>query len=331
MAVVATGFFDGVHLGHRQVIQALVSCARERGEEAIAVTFAQHPRTVLQQDAYALRLLNSPLEKEALLRSLGVDRVEALPFDRAFARMTAEEYLREVLVGRFGATALVLGYDNRLGSDRLTPDRIKPLAESLGLGVIIVPQTSIYEQSGSSPLQTSGCAGPLPLPAEAGPSLLRSRGWLRSAAGTAGTATVAVSSTKIREALEQGAVEAAAAMLGYWYGLRGVVVGGKQLGRELGFPTANLRLYDPMKLIPRHGVYLTEIELRGKLYWGMTNVDDVLETNIFDFEGDIYGVDLEVRFRHFMREKRTFDSLDALQAQLAADERACRALISRAV
>ena len=138
MAVVATGFFDGVHLGHRQVIQALVSCARERGEEAIAVTFAQHPRTVLQQDAYALRLLNSPLEKEALLRSLGVDRVEALPFDRAFARLTAAEYLREVLVGRFGATALVLGYDNRLGSDRLTPDRIKPLAESLGLEVIIV-------------------------------------------------------------------------------------------------------------------------------------------------------------------------------------------------
>ena len=116
-------------------------------------------------------------------------------------------------------------------------------------------------------------------------------------------------------------------MLGYWYGLRGVVVGGKQLGRELGFPTANLRLYDPMKLVPRYGVYLTEIELRGKLYWGMTNVGDVLETNIFDFQGDIYGADLVVRFRHFLREERTFDDLDALQAQLAADERACRALI----
>ena len=327
MAVVATGFFDGVHLGHRQVIQALVSCARERGEEAIAVTFAQHPRTVLQQDAYALRLLNSPLEKEALLRSLGVDRVEALPFDRAFARLTAGEYLREVLVGRFGATALVLGYDNRLGSDRLTPDRIKPLAESLGLEVIIVSPTSISEQFGSSPLQTSDCVGPLPLPSEAGPSLLRSRGWLRSAEGTAGTAAVTISSTKIREALERGEVEVAAAMLGYWYGLRGVVVGGKQLGRELGFPTANLRLYDPMKLIPKHGVYLTEIELRDKLYWGMTNVGDVLETNIFDFQGDIYGADLTVRFRHFLREDRKFDDLDALQAQLAADERDCRALI----
>ena len=113
MAVVATGFLDGVHLGHRRVIQTLVSSAREKGEEAIVVTFVQHPRAVLQQDARSLRLLNSPQEKEALLRSLGVDRVVALPFDRAFARLTAAEYIRDVLVGRFGATTLIL---------RLTPD-----------------------------------------------------------------------------------------------------------------------------------------------------------------------------------------------------------------
>ena len=327
MAVVATGFFDGVHLGHRQVIQALVSCARERGEEAIAVTFAQHPRTVLQQDAYALRLLNSPLEKEALLRSLGVDRVEALPFDRAFARLTAAEYLREVLVGRFGATALVLGYDNRLGSDRLTPDRIKPLAESLGLQVIIVsPELRLQ---GAAPQNFASLIPPTA--SQRVPPVHEATGGHGFAgqplADAAGSEQYAISSTKIREALERGEVEAAAAMLGYWYGLRGVVVGGKQLGRELGFPTANLRLYDPMKLVPKHGVYLTEIELRGRVYWGMTNVDDVLETNIFDFRGDIYGVDLTVRFRHFLREERAFDDLDALQAQLAADERACRALI----
>ena len=331
MAVVATGFFDGVHLGHRQVIQALVSCARERGEEAIAVTFAQHPRTVLGQDAHALRLLNSPEEKEELLRALGVDRVETLPFDKAFARLGACEYIRDVLVARFGATALVLGYDNRLGSDCLTPDRIKPLAEYFGLEVVIVPPASIYEQSGSSPLQTSDCVGPLPLPAEAGPSLLRSRGWLRSAEGTAGTATVAVSSTKIREALEGGDVETARAMLGYWYGLRGVVVGGKHLGREIGYPTANLRLCDPLKMVPKRGVYLTEIEVLGERHWGMTNVDDVLETYIFDFEGDVYGAELCVRFRHYLRDMRALDTLEALHTQLAADEKACRALIARSV
>ena len=117
MAVVATGFFDGVHLGHRRVIETLVSSARKRGEEAIVVTFAQHPRAVLQQDAHTLRLLCSSEEKVSLLRDLGVDRVETLPFDRTFARLTAEQYLRDVLRDRLGATLLILGYDNRLGSD----------------------------------------------------------------------------------------------------------------------------------------------------------------------------------------------------------------------
>jgi len=287
MAVVATGFFDGVHLGHRQVIQTLVSSARQRGEEAIVVTFAQHPRAVLQQDARDLRLLNSPQEKEALLRGLGVDRVEVLPFDKAFARLTAEQYIRTVLQERLGATVLVLGYDNRLGSDRLTPDQIAPLAQSLGLEVVIVPAavTGVVE------------------------------------------AATAVSSTKIREALCRGAVDAAGSMLGYAYMLRGIVVGGKQLGRTLGYPTANLRLYDPMKLVPARGVYLTEVEVLGGHHWGMTNVGDIIETHIFDFSEDIYGLDLQIRFRRWLRAMRSFDGLDALKAQLAADEAACRGML----
>ena len=284
MAVVATGFFDGVHLGHRQVIQTLVSSARERGEEAIVVTFAQHPRAVLQQDARTLRLLNSPQEKEALLRDLGVDRVETLPFDRSFARLSAADYLRTVLRDRLGATLLVLGYDNRVGSDRLGPAALQPLAERLGMAVEVVP------------------------------------------ASTAGD--VVVSSTKIRKALEEGRVEDAEGMLGYAYGLRGVVVSGKQLGRKLGFPTANLRLYDPMKLIPARGVYLTEVEVLGRPWWGMTNVGDVIETNIFDFNEDIYGLDLGIRFRRHLRDMHSFDSLEALSKQLAADRVACRELIS---
>jgi len=328
MAVVATGFFDGVHLGHRQVIQTLVSSARQRGEEAIVVTFAQHPRAVLQQDARTLRLLNSPAEKAALLRALGVDRVETLTFDRAFAQMPAEEYLRTVLRDRLGATLLVLGYDNRLGSDCLTPDLIQPLAESLGLQVLIVPPTSATSLPGSQPLQTSGCAGPFP-PQSGGPLPLSNRGWLRSGEAAAESAPSAevVSSTKIRRALEEGRVEDAERMLGYAYSLRGVVVGGKQLGRTLGFPTANLRLYDPMKLVPARGVYLTEVEVLGGHYWGMTNIGDIIETNIFDFDEDIYGLDLSIRFRRWLRAMQSFDSLDALAAQLAADRDACRALL----
>ena len=282
MAVVATGFFDGVHLGHRQVIQTLVSSARERGEEAIVVTFAQHPRAVLQQDARTLRLLNSPQEKEAQLRALGVDRVETLPFDRNFARLTAEEYLRTVLRDRLGATLLILGYDNRVGSDMLGPAALQPLAERLGMAVEVVPASSAGD--------------------------------------------IVISSTKIRKSLEEGRVEDAEAMLGYPYRLRGVVVSGKQLGRTIGFPTANLRLYDPMKLIPARGVYLTEVEVLGRHLWGMTNVGDIIATHIFDFNEDIYGLDLEIRFRRWLRPMRPMENLDALKAQLAADEAACRAI-----
>ena len=283
MAVVATGFFDGVHLGHRQVIQALVSSARARGEEAIVVTFAQHPRAVLQQDARTLRLLNSPQEKEALLRGLGVDRVETLPFDRSFARLSAADYIRDILRDRLGATLLVLGYDNRLGSDCKGPADLVPLAEKLGLAVEVVPASMASD--------------------------------------------IVVSSSKIRKALEEGRVEDAEAMLGYSYGLRGVVVSGKQLGRTIGFPTANLRLYDPMKLVPARGVYLTEVEVLGGHYWGMTNVGDIIETNIFNFNEDIYGLDLGIRFRRWLRAMRPMESLDALKAQLAADHASCRELI----
>lgn len=136
MAVVATGFFDGVHLGHRKVIETLVSSARERGEEAIVVTFAQHPRLVLGQDAEALRMLTTQEEKTALLKGLGVDRVEVVNFTKEFASLTAYEYLREVVKARFGATAIVLGYDTRIGSDRQTVEGIRSLATALGLEVI---------------------------------------------------------------------------------------------------------------------------------------------------------------------------------------------------
>jgi len=283
MAVIATGFFDGVHLGHREVINNLVSSARQRGEEAIVITFAQHPRAVLQQDARTLRFLCSTDEKVRLLKEAGVDRVEILEFSRNFAAMSARDYLSEVVIGRFAATCLVLGYDNRLGSDKQTPDQIVPMARELGLEVVVVPAGS----------------------AESG---------------------VVVSSTKIREALSRGDVEAAAAMLGYDYSVCGPVVSGKQLGRTIGFPTANMMLYEPLKLIPAKGVYLTEVEVLGGRYYGMTNVGDIIETHIFDFSEDIYGLDLKVIFKKRLRDGKRFSSVDELKSQLIIDEESCRVL-----
>lgn len=283
MAVIATGFFDGVHLGHREVIDTLVSSARQRGEEAIVITFAQHPRAVLQQDASSLRFLNSPEEKVSLLKAAGVDRVEVLPFSREFAKMSAEEYLREVVIKTYAASLLVLGYDNRLGSDKLLPAQLRPLAESLGLEVKIVEPESFGEG-------------------------------------------VLISSTKIRETLAQGDVEAAAAMLGYEYSLHGPVVSGKQLGRTIGFPTANMMMYEPLKLIPARAAYLTEVEILGRRYYGMTNVADVIETHIFDFDEFIYGLDIKVIFKKRLRGGKRFSSVDELKAQLTIDAESCRAL-----
>ena len=283
MAVVATGFFDGVHLGHRRVISALVSSARERAEEAIVVTFATHPRAVLQQDARTLRRLSSPAEKAALLKSLGVDRVEVLDFTRDFSRMKAEEYLRDIVRDRLGGTAVLLGYDNRLGSDQLSPEQLRPLAGRLGMDVVIVP-----------PARLDG--------------------------------DIIVSSTKIRAALSEGRVGDAAAMLGYEYPVSGVVVSGKQLGRKIGFPTANMQLYEPLKLIPGRGVYLSEVETLGRRFYGMTNVGDIIETNIFDFSEDIYGLDITVKFKKRLRDGKRLNSIEELKAQLTCDEALCREL-----
>jgi len=280
MAVVATGFFDGVHLGHRRVIDALVRSARMRAERAVAVTFSQHPRAVLQQDATSLRLLNSTSEKMQLLKGLGVDHVEILPFTKEFASMTAEEYIRDVLVGRLGATAVVIGYDNRFGSDCLSLQQIADLLEKYGMETI-----------------------------------------------RAGVEDSTVSSTSIRRALSLGNVEEASEMLGYSYSLCGVVVPGKRLGRTIGFPTANLQLMDPLKQIPSGGVYLTMSTVMGRTFPSMTNVGDVIETNIFDFDEDIYSLELCVSFLRRIRDMRVFSSLEELSSQLAADRSTCLSLL----
>lgn len=288
--VVATGFFDGVHLGHRLVVERLVEAARERGDNSLVVTFWPHPRNVLQDDARNLRLLTSLDEKKALLESLGVDRVEVLPFTREFSALTTEAYLKDHIIEALGGKAILLGYDNRLGSDPMTPDSIQTLAESLGLDVIRADKVS-----------TPG--------------------------------GVVVSSTKIRAAVSDGDVAGAAAMLGRPYSLFGVVVTGDQLGRTIGFPTANMQLYEPLKLLPANGVYKVEVETLGRKFLGMCNIGvrptvrtgchRTVETNIFGFDEDIYGLDIRLTFLRRIREERKFATISDLRERLQADRREC--------
>ena len=304
--IATTGFFDGVHLGHRLVIERLVSMARERGDESLVVTFWPHPRAVLQDGARELRLLNALEEKKELLRALGVDRVEVLDFTRSFAALTAEQYLREILRDRFGVTTLLMGYDNRLGSDRLTAAALKQIADGIGMELVEL-----------SPLSFRASEAPLSFRAEP----------------QAESRNLEISSTQIRAALENGDIKSATEMLGYGYALKGVVVAGNRLGRTIGFPTANMRLYEPLKLVPGRGVYVVEAEVLGKRYRGMTNIGlrptvggsfTTIETHILDFDEDIYGLPLRITFLRRLRDEVHFPSLEALKDQLEKDRDCCR-------
>ena len=292
--VVATGFFDGVHLGHRQVIKHLVDAAAVRGVESTVLTFWPHPRNVLQKEARDLRLLTTLQQKKELLHELGVDHVEVLPFTKDFSSITVKEYLRETVIGKYGGTAVLLGYDNRIGCDAKDADHVARIAESIGLDVI---RADMY----------------------------------------ASETGVAVSSTKIRERLSDGDVTGAAEMLGYRYSLHGVVVAGNRLGRTIGFPTANMQLYEPLKLIPANGVYFVTVKTLGRELYGMCNIGcrptvsegnaRTIETNIFGFDEDIYGLDMEISFVSKIRDEIRFDSLEALRGQLALDRDTCLELL----
>lgn len=288
--VIATGFFDGVHIGHRHVISTLIDEARRRGDESMVVTFWPHPRNVLQDDARNLRLLTSLDEKTELLKGLGVDHVEVLPFTKEFSRLTSRQYIHEYLVGRFGCKAILLGYDNRLGSDLAGPDEIGKIAEAEGVDVILCSKIEI-------------------------------------------PGGLVISSTKIRKAISSGCIEEANQMLGYEYSLLGVVVAGNQLGRTIGFPTANMQLYEPLKLVPGNGVYKVRVEAVGRILAGMCNIGLrptvshdtrlTIETNIFDFDEDIYGLPIKVTFLRKIRDEHRFSSISELKAQLEQDRNSC--------
>ena len=310
MAVAATGFFDGVHLGHREVIKTLLETAHKRGEQSLVITFWPHPRVVLGKDPRGLRLLNSLDEKRSALLSLGVDRVEVVPFTRDFAALTAREYL-DMLRRDYGVSSIVLGYDNRFGSDQLSTKEIAELAGEMW--------------GSDSPRQNVSLS--LDPTAIAVPPLMVPRVaqfcWGESASPDF------ISSTKIRKALEAGEVAAASAMLGYEYSLSGVVVSGNMMGRTIGFPTANMKLREPLKCLPGVGAYLSRVELEGRQLWGMTNIDhnEKIETNIFDFDEQIYGLDLKVSFVRKLRDEIHFKSFDELKNQLEKDRESANNII----
>lgn len=279
------GSFDGVHCGHRAMINEARNFAVQRGLPLMVITFARHPR-LLFSGWESPFLLTSTDEKLELLRQIGVDYCVLLDFDEAMASLTAKEFMNNILLKKLNVSLLVIGYDHRFG---------RPLAgEGVGDYMEYGRQCGI-EVCQASPYTTDG---------------------------------IKVSSSKIRGALTAGEVVEAAHMLGRNYFITGRVVHGAAIGRRLGFPTANISIYEPLKLLPKDGVYEVMLYIAGHEYNGVMNVgckptlnssERTIEVFIIDFEGNIYDADVKVEFVRRLREERRFASLEDLRKQIEID------------
>ncbi|ESZ07558.1 MULTISPECIES: bifunctional riboflavin kinase/FAD synthetase [unclassified Mesorhizobium] len=292
--VVAIGNFDGVHRGHQAVLDRALAEAGRRGVPALVLTFEPHPRKVFRPDM-PLFVLTPPPMKARLLSHLGFAALVEQPFTRAFAGLSAEAFVTDVLETNLGITHAVTGFDFHFGKDRQGgPAFLMAAGERHGFGVTLV---DAFRDEGAE----------------------------------------VVSSSRIRELLCEGEVAEAAGLLGYRFTVESEVIGGQQLGRTLGFPTANMRLSPETTL--KEGIYAVRFRRAdGTLYDGVASfgrrptVDDngapLLETFVFDFAGDLYGEICDVSFFGFLRPEVKFDGLDALVAQMKRDEAEARALLA---
>lgn len=286
--VITIGTFDGVHLGHREVIARLIEISKDLSGESVVFTFYPHPRIIVDTKEDSLRLLTSQEEKITILQELGIDHLVIYPFTEEFSRLSYHEFVKNILVDKMHLNYLVIGYDHKFGQDRQGDFlSLKKLSAELGFTVERLEEFS--------------------------------------------SGDIVVSSTKIRKALDEGNIRKANQYLGYKYMLMGRVIEGKQLGRKLGFPTANIETYDSHKLVPRDGVYAVRVELKGKFYKGMLNVgvrptvnynadNRSIEVHLFDFDEDIYRSDIILYFEDKVRDEQKFPGIDELRAQLVKDK-----------
>lgn len=287
-AIVTSGTFDGVHVGHQTILDRLKEVAHAEQGETVVLTFWPHPRLILFPDQNDLRLLTSLEEKAVLLDRHGIDHLVVLPFSKEFSKTSSKDFIERILLNQIGTKKLVIGYDHRFGRNREGGfEYLKEHAHEWGFGVEEIPRHDVDN--------------------------------------------VGVSSTKIRKALtETGSISTANNYLGYSYMISGKVVKGEQIGRTIGYPTANVSVGEAHKLIPANGVYAVNVSVREKTHKGMLYIGPrptigsalhrTIEVNIFDFNEDIYDEQIRLSLVEKLRGDKKFDGLEALQAQLAADK-----------
>lgn len=284
-SAVTIGTFDGVHLGHQAILKRLVDTSIKDNLNSVVLTFFPHPRMVLQKDAN-IKLINTIDERSELLEASGIDHLVVHPFTKAFSRMTALEYVRDILVKDLKAKKIIIGYDHRFGRNRNADiSDLKEFGKQFNFQVEEISAQELDD--------------------------------------------VAISSTKIRKALQTGDIETANKYLGYHFMLGGTVVKGKGIGKTLGFPTANLYVPEPYKIIPGKGVYVVKATFDSSEIIGITSIgtnptvngkEITIETHFLDFDENLYDKPLRLRFLTHIRDEETFPNVQTLTEAIIKDE-----------
>lgn len=283
--IVTIGTFDGVHIGHQKIIEQLRAASVKKNETSVLLTFFPHPRMVLQKGS-GLKMINSIDERAILLDKLGLDELIIHPFDKEFSRLSAFEFVRDVLVNKLNISKLIIGYDHHFGKNREGNfEQLKEYGNMFGFELEEIPAQNLND--------------------------------------------IAVSSTKIRNALNEGKIEIANSYLGYNFSLSGIVIDGERIGATLGFPTANISVEETYKLIPKTGVYVVKSIIENKEYFGMMNIGNrptlngvhqTIEVHFFDLDLDLYNKKIDVELLTYLRSEEKFDSLNSLKNQLGIDK-----------
>ena len=292
-SVVTIGTFDGAHKGHQKILSRLNDRAKETQGESILFTFYPHPRMIVFPENHNLKLLQTIDEKIESLASFGLDNLIIYPFTKEFSRLTAFEFVRDILVEKLKVKTLVIGYDHQFGRNREGDlEFLKETAKIFDFDVEEISAEEVQE--------------------------------------------VNVSSTKIRQSLNNGNIERTNEFLGRPFLCTGKVVEGKRLGRELGFPTLNIEVNNEHKILPKDGVYAVNVQIKDEHFEGMMNIgqnptvqknteqEKKLEVHIFDFDKEVYGAEVKVFFQKFIRDEKTFSNLEELKSQLIQDEKNVR-------
>ena len=290
--IVTIGTFDGVHIGHQKIIKRLVDIAHKKHLNSVVLTFFPHPRMVLQNNN-DIKLLNTIEERETILSDLGLDYLVVKTFTKEFANLSAEEFVKNILVDKLNAKHIIIGYDHRFGKGRSANiDDLKSFGKQYNFEVEEISVQDIED--------------------------------------------VSVSSTKIRNALNDGDILTANTYLGYNFYITGKVVKGKGLGRKIGFPTANIEIAEDYNLIPKNGVYVIKTSIENKLVYGMMNIGmnptvngtkKTIEAHFFNFNNDIYNQTLKIEFVARLRDEQKFESVELLKKQLKLDEKNAKVFI----